>query len=323
VTTRRSPGERITTVLVAVVVALLLGACSPADPETRLSQAVETTLVESFTYTAEIEGEATGGGAMTEVGAMLRGLGVDGIRSDEAWSLRVGVLGFDILELRSTGGEVRHLQLGLGRVLSMLGGPETDPSARLVEELERRGVSPGAVEVVREGMRGEWLTIEGPIDPEELDAALGGRDVAETDRRALIDVLGGDIRGFIDDYVVVLDVEEEDGREVFRIEVETAAIARALDALDGDDADRLQGEPPEKVPGTVTVRDGRIEEIVLEVGDEGGAASRVVIRLSDHGQVAIPEAPERATVVDAETFLEALHALADLFAETGSPLPGG
>lgn len=325
-----------------VALALLLAGCADPDPDEELADAVDRTLADSVAYSLTLEGDA-GAAVGAEAGSLLGGLLIEGVRGDGSWSVGMSVLGFDVFELRSAGEDRRHFRLGLGEVLALMGGGEVDPGEPIAEDLRARGVDEDVVEIVAAGFRGGWLTVEGPIDAADLDRALGA-EVSEDapDRGALAEVLGGDIRGFVERYVSVTEVRDVGNDRVFDVEVDAQELAREVGALapgdpDGsDDTDEpddpaAPGEPddadlgalPDRLPGTVSVRDGLVREIVLDVADPGedAAGLEVKLELSQHGAATGVETPDETTTVPADRFLEALRELSLLFQEIDAPVP--
>ncbi len=310
-----------------VALALLLAGCADPDPDEELADAVDRTLADSVAYSLTLEGDADAA-VGAEAGSLLGGLLIEGVRDEGSWSVGMSVLGFDVFELRSAGEDRRHFRLGLGEVLALMGGGEVDPGEPIAEDLRARGVDEDVVEIVAAGFRGGWLTVEGPIDASDLDRALGA-EVSEDapDRGALAEVLGGDIRGFVDRYVSVTEVRDVGNDRVFDVEVDAQELAREVGTLapsdpDGsDDADL--GDLPDRLPGTVSVRDGLVREIVLDVGGPGedAAGLEVKLELSQHGTATGLETPDETTTVPADRFLEALRELSLLFQEIDAPVP--
>lgn len=310
-----------------VALALLLAGCADPDPDEELADAVDRTLADSVAYGLTLEGDADAA-VGAEAGSLLGGLLIEGVREEGSWSVGMSVLGFDVFELRSAGEDRRHFRLGLGEVLALMGGGEVDPGEPIAEDLRARGVDEDVVEIVAAGFRGGWLTVEGPIDAADLDRALGAEVSGDApDRGALAEVLGGDIRGFVDRYVSVTEVRDVGNDRVFDVEVDAQELAREVGTLapsdpDGsDDADL--GDLPDRLPGTVSVRDGLVREIVLDVGGpvEDAAGLEVKLELSQHGTATGLETPDETTTVPADRFLEALRELSLLFQEIDAPVP--
>jgi hypothetical protein len=312
-------------VLAATLLAVLVGACSPQTPEEELAEAFERTLDSSFVYDASLEGEGEAE-EQGELGAILRGIGASGTRDGDAWSVEVSVLGFDVFELRSETPELRHLRLGIAEVLGMIGGPGADPSAAIVEELEARGHDEDTLEIAREALQGGWVTVEGPLDAEDLDRAIGVDEQAadRPDTAAALEALGGDLRGFVDEYVVVDDVEDVGDRRVFDVHVEVRDAMSALSQLGAEPPEDADLEDlPERVPGAVTVEDGLVREVVLSFGEGGedGSRTRLRVEVTGHGDAPAIAAPDEAHRTDSERFLVALEALTEVITEVGSPIP--
>jgi hypothetical protein len=311
------------------VTALLLAGCREAPPEEQLAAAVERTLDSSFTYAASVEGDrVTEGSAPDATSTAVRGIRVDGLRADGRWSVGVAVLGFEIIDVRLGGEDLRWIRFGAADVLRLLAGdPEADPGAALVLELEARGVDEETREVVSTLMRGTWLRVEGPLSGADLDRALG-TDAGEGGS-SLREILEGDLNTFVEEYVEVRDLEERRGDQHFDILVETRALGEQLARLDtGGATDDLEPDQlPEHLPGSVVVRDGIVQSVVValsegaETADDGSLRMR--LELEEHGEVEAPEAPEDAETVDSERFLDALAALAEVFGTQAEAITGG
>lgn len=305
----------------ALILALLVAvvpACSPEDPEDQLAEAFGATLGSSFSYEVNLESDETGGG---EVASALRGLAATGVRGDGAWSTQVTVLGFDIFELHSEDPELRHLRLGLADVLSLVGGPDADPSAALVQELEARDHEAETVEVVRAALQGDWITIEGPLDAADLDRAIGvdGPVGERPDAAAVLEALGGDLRSFVEDYVEVRDVDEAGDTQVFDVEVRVRDAVRALSRLGEEGPQEVDLEDlPERLPGTVIVSDDVVREIIVGFGeaDDEPSQTRLHVELGQHGEAPAVTSPDGSLRVGSERFIAALQALSEVFGET-------
>lgn len=319
--------------VVLLTLAAVLAGCQEPDPEAELAQAVDRTLDGSFAY--EVALETAGDAGQDQAGALLQGLQASGSRDGDSWSLAVSMLGFEVVDVRVIGPELRHVRLGFGQVLGLLGGPEADLGAEIARELSSRGEDEETVETARAALDGDWLTVEGPLSAEDLARALG--DAAESedgDPAAIARVLGQDVREFVDRYVVIVDQREEDGRTVYEVEVDAGALARALEEADPDDPGELS-DIDDRYPGTIVVRDGVVHEAELRVGgdaeDDGAAGDdgdgdadgtlRLRATLEGHGEVPPIEPPEGARTVTSERFLEAVRALSELFSESPPQVP--
>lgn len=306
-----------------VVLATLLGACREADPETQLADAVDRTLDGAFTYEISLEADEGGdAGPGGQTGALLRGLLVSGSRDGDAWSLGVAVLGFEVIDVRVEDPDLRHFRLGLAEILGLFGGPDADLSGQVAAELRDRGEDEEIVEVARAALDGDWITVEGPLSGEELARALGDAgDGAAGDPASVAQVLGQDVREFVDRYVIVLDRREDSDRTVYDVEVDTQALAQALADADPDDPDDL-ADIDDRYPGTVVVRDGVVHEVELRVGGEAQSSQlRIRAVLDDHGDVPEVDQPEQGRTVSSDRFLEAVEALSALFSESPPQLP--
>lgn len=314
---------------VVLLLATLAPGCRTASPEEQLTSAVERTLEDSFTYVAALEGERAAEGGEGTTGTVLRGVRVDGLRADDRWSVSVGVLGFDIVDVRIGGPELRWVRFGAADVLRLLAGdPELDPSEVLVGELEGRGVDEETREVVASLMRGTWLRVEGPLSGEDLDRALGIDSEERSGPSSSIgDVLGGDLETFVEEYVEVRDVEERRGDQHFDVLIDTRGLGEQLAQLGAGAGDIDPGELPEQLPGSAIVRAGLLHEVVVALTDQAETAEsanvRMRLQLLEHGEAEAPPEPEDTRAVPSERFIEALSVLAEVFGGGLPALPGG
>lgn len=321
-----------------LAVALLAAACASEDPQTRLENAFERTFDSSFAYELTIEADQEalqqlpGGGA--QVGTMLQGLAVSGRRAGDAVELRLGFGGFNLFELRSLPDDQLFVRLALDQLGAFLGGQGgLDPDATIVPPLEQAGVPSEVIDAVRAAFDGRWVGIEGQLDPQQLQDALGGvtpSPAASADEEAVREALCEDLRGFAECYITVQEVTSQDGQDVFQVQLALREVVRAVSEAApaaGEQVEDLESDLatlPDQVPATVTVRDGRVTQLAVDIAEamrSGGSdtAGTIEIRLdlTEHGEVEDITVPEDAVTITGDQLAEAMVALSQV-----STLPG-
>lgn len=322
---------------VLTVLGLVSTACSSPDPQTRLENALARTFDGSFAYELTIAADQAAlqglGQQGAQAGAFLQGFAIAGSRADEAFELRLGFGGFDLVELRSLSEEELYLKLALDQLGAFLGGGQGfDPDATIVPPLEQAGVSGAVIDAVRAAFNGQWVGIEGPIDSDALQDALGGATPSETptgDDQALREALCEDLEGFAECYLEVQEVTEEDGQDVFQVRLALRELVAALSeaAPTGEQVEDLRSDiadVPEQVPAAVTVQDGVVTRLAVDVAEAvrsggGDMQGSIELRLdlSDHGEVDEITAPDGATTISGDQLADAMAALANLMGMAG------
>lgn len=247
--------------LVAVVAALLVlvGCTGDPTPREELAAAVRATEETSvnFRVTAVADRgalEALEGGA-ADAAAFLEQAGLVGARDpDGALRLAVTLGGDDpLIEVVSLPDGPLLLRTGLG---DLLGVGRTDPAAQLDPALAELGVGEAGRRALAVSFAGGWLEL---TDVADVDAALAelfgepaedaGGTVALSDLSTLLD------------RVEVVDARDAGDVRRFDVEVDTAGLQGAAPA----------GAAP--LVGQVVLRDGRVQEVRLELSSPQDAAA--------------------------------------------------
>lgn len=301
---------------------LAAGACSdePDDLEGDLAAALSATLEDSFSFRFSVDADrdalaALGEDAVAAAG-FLGSFAFAGERTEQGAAFRLQVFGQDALDVRSGAGDRTFVRLGLADVPAV--PPELTDPATMLPALRQLGIGQDAELAAATLLKGDWLEVVGPLDLARLSRAIGGDPAAE-DGGAAFD---GDLEAQVRRFVEVVEHTEADGRRTFRIQLRlrdlAAAGAEATAAAEGDapaDLDDL-GSIPEVVPGSVLVRDGRVDRIRLDVAslttDDDAPPGRVELQLDveDHGSASLPPWPTPARTIDAEQLLDAIATIA-------------
>lgn len=307
------------------VVALLLAACGTPDPQTRLERAVQETIRGSFAYELTLDADQAALGDGGPTATFAQSLLVAGRRDGDALELRVGLGGFDLLEVRSLSEEEVYVRVRLDQLAGLVGGG-FDPQATLVPALEQAGVSQEVIDAVTAAFRGEWIGVQGEIDSQELQDAFRGAtptEDASAAEQAIREALCDDLTGFIECYVTVEEVREVEGATHFDVELAVRELVRAIaQAASGEEAEDLGSdlaEVPESAPAEIVVEDGRVTrvrvdlaEAVRSAGGDVPGAMALNLDLSDHGEVEPITAPEGAVTISGDQLADAIAAVAGL-----------
>jgi hypothetical protein len=319
-------------VVVTAVLALVLAACGgDDDPSSALADAFERTFSDSLAYELTIDADDAALTGMAEddgqVAAIVRGLALEGVMDDDAMSLTVRGLGSPLLELRSLDeGDTLFARLGIRDLLALAGGGDFDPAQLLA--LSGTELSAETEAVVLAGLEGRWLAIEGGFE-EAIDA--GASEDTEEAEAAVEELLGGDLAGFLERYVTAAGEDRGDEQRTIEVEFQLREFLRAASEVDAeaagvstDDLEADLAELPETVPGLVTLQDGLVTELRIELatplrdsGAEVDGDLDLVLDLYDHGAVDPVVAPEDPLAVTPEQLEEAFEAL------SGSGMGGG
>jgi hypothetical protein len=307
-------------VALLTVLALVASACNrePADPGEALAEAFERTFGSSVAYQVTIDADREAidglGDDVGRLATLIAGFSMDGVLDEDVASGRLEGLGSTLVEIRSFGEELTYARLGISDLLALAGIP--DPAA-LVDAAEL-DVDPEVTAALQAALRGEWIAIEGPLH--------GSDDVDEDAAEATLrELLGGDKAAFFERYVVVDSREEVEGGEVYRVGLELRELVRSVGEANerlGEDApadlDADLADLPERVDGTVEVRDGVVTDLRFALGDAlrdaGGeltGAIDLVIELSDHGEAGPVEEPDAAATITAEQLDQGMAALSE------------
>lgn len=323
------------------LVALFVGGCgeSGEDPSTRLSDAVEATFGGSFAYEFRITADRSALDAVGDeaggIAAFLSGFALDGVVDGERSSFDLRVLGTDVLQVRDVGEDAFYLRVGLNEILGSGGAPGLDLAADIAPALEALGIDEEVRGAILAALDGAWVGVEGAFDAQSIAEALGGEAPAEGEVEGDVrQRFGEDLPAFVERFVTVEELVEEEGTTHYDVSLDLRALLRAAAELNQDlgNADTLQdleadlSELPQRVPGRVTTRDGVITSIVFDVAEAARAAGDdlqgrfdLKLDLSDHGDVAPVEAPEGATTITGEQFTDALRRLAGFATGVGAP----
>ncbi|MDP9022866.1 MAG: hypothetical protein M3N57_09275 [Actinomycetota bacterium] len=342
---------------------LSLAACGDGDARSQLAAATQRTFGRPVTFAATVDADDAAlrglfGDQARIAGQVLDGLRVAGRRAGDSYEVRLSVLGLDLFELRSVAGDTTFLRLGFSS-LAVLATGGGDPGERIVGLVRERGASEPVADAVAAAFRGDWIGVEGDIDPDRLNEVLGGPTPAPTTPTdaSLGAALGEDPAGFVQRYVAVHDVTATDGARRYDITVQLRELLAALSELDPTRrVDDLQSDPeelPEAVPATMQTRIleapwyrrvlgmSGAEVVTGATFDlaalapagaaDGNGSFRVQLDLSDHGSTEPIEGPDDAVIVTSEEFLEAARLLTEVFQDAasedglpvGQPTPGG
>jgi demethylmenaquinone methyltransferase / 2-methoxy-6-polyprenyl-1,4-benzoquinol methylase len=279
-----------------LLLALALAGCDrSASPEDELRTATERTLSEDVGFTLSARADrasldALGEGA-GEAAAFLATFQLTGVReADGAYALVVDIGGTaPLFEVRGGGQEPLLLRTGLGALL----GAEGDPATSLGPRLDALGIDGEPRQAMVAGFAGDWIAITDADDVGDL----AGPALAGEEPEAGADASAGTGDPFdLGRLFAALEVRSaRDVGDVRRFAVQLDAQGWLGTALGGATDGSEVVELPASVPGSVTVRDGLVHEVRLELaeGTEGaesadGQPGRVelVLALHDHGEVA-------------------------------------
>jgi hypothetical protein len=283
-----------------LLVVLVLGGCDRASADGQLRRAAEETLAMDVAFTSSVTAARPPGSApddpAAQAAASLAAVEVAGARrSAGPYALAVGIGGTEpLFEVRGGGGQPLLLRTGLGGLLGAEGDPEDVLGPRL-DELGIEGEQRGAVIA---GFAGEWIAI---VDATGLGDLADGAPDAEP----------GDPFDLARLFAALEATAARDVGEVRRLDVVLDADAWLGSALGGalvEDAGTSAG----RLPGTVTLRDGAVHEVRVELpGDEAGGPSELVLALHDHGEVTFPDPVTPVAEVTAAELAALVEALGD------------
>jgi hypothetical protein len=288
---------------VVLLVALGLSGCDRgSSPARDLREAVDGTLAEDVVFEVGVRTEGrTGVAADPDLASFLETVRVTGShRTGGTYHLALDIGGTDpLLELRGGDGPLL-LRTGLGALLGATGSPEE----ALWEPFDDLDLDDEGRRALLAGFAGDWLALT------ETDAdtpAEGAEAGSEAGPEA-----GGTTRwGDLLDAVEVVEVHEAGGVRTFEVladpqRLQSSSLGRTLDGL---------LDLPATVPGRVEVREGRIQQVRVDLS--GGAASgslELVLVVLDHGELApaVPVDPVAAlTVAELAGLVEVLGAPLD------------
>ncbi|MBW3576800.1 MAG: hypothetical protein KY462_03490 [Actinobacteria bacterium] len=341
----------------AIAVVASLAACGDGDARSRLAAATQRTFGGPVTFAATVDADDAAlrdlfGDQAQIAGQVLEGLRVAGRRAGDSYEVRLSVLGLDLFDLRSVAGDTTFLRLGFSSLAALATGGG-DPGERIVGLIRDRGAPEPVADAVAAVFRGDWIGVEGDIDPDRLNEVLGGPTPGPTTPTdaSVGAALGEDPAGFVQRYVAVHDVTDTDRARRYDIAVQLRELLAALSQLDPtrrvEDLQSDLKELPEAVPATMQTRilDAPWYRRLLGMSGaevltgatfdlaalaRAGAADangsfRVQLDLSDHGSTEPIQGPDDAVTVTSEEFLEAARLLSEVFHDAapddGLPVP--
>jgi len=337
---RRQRARRAPRWLAATLAVGLVGggavACTdpaPADPEAALVQTVQDTLDGAFDYrlVAEADREAVEelGQSLGSVAARLNVFEVTGVVDGSTASMDVQAFGTaPLLQVRRFGDDELYLRVAAGDgPLAALATPELE--GRILGVAVQTGQSDAVVAAVGALFDGDWIGVTGAFDPGVLSELSGGQDAGDEDP----DGQGDDqaatpLPQLVDDYIRVVDQQEDDGTTTTRVELQVRALLLALAGVggpvDAEDFEENLQVIPETVAGDVLVADGVVEAVVFDIaaaareaGDDVRGSLQLRLELSEHGQPTTPAVPDPKVTVPSVDLTEGLAQL------LSTPPPGG
>lgn len=338
-TARRRARRRVPRCLAASLAVGLLAsgavACTdpePADPAAALVQTVQDTLDGAFAYrlVAEADREAVEelGQSLGSVAARLNVFEVTGVVDGSTVSVDVQAFGTaPLLQVRRFGDDELYLRVAAGDgPLAAVATPELE--GQILGVAVQTGQSDAVVAAVGALFDGEWIGVDGAFDTGVL-AELGGGDDADEDPAGGAGDQGATpLPQLVDDYIRVVDQQQDDGTTTTRVELQVRELLRALAAVGGpvDAADFEENLQviPETVVGDVVVADGVVEAVVFDIaaaareaGDDVRGSLQLRLELSEHGQPTTPAVPDPLVTVPSVDLTEGLAQL------LATPPPGG
>jgi hypothetical protein len=283
---------------VLLLVALALSGCDRgSSPERELREAVDGTLAEDVAFEVRVRTEGrTDVETDPDLASVLENVRVTGShRTGGTYHLALDIGGTDpLLELRGGDGPVL-LRTGLGALLGSTGSPEE----ALREPFDDLDLDDEGRRALLAGFAGDWLA----LTETDADTPAGGADAGGA--------AGGTTRwGDLLDAVEVVEVHDAGGVRTLEVladlrRLRSSSLGRTLDGL---------LDLPATVPGHVEVREGRVQQVRLDLSGEGASGSlELVLVVLDHGELPPTEPVDPvATLTVAE--------LAGLVEVLGAPL---
>jgi hypothetical protein len=287
--------------VLAVLVGLALTGCDRSgSAEAELREATARTLAQDVAFTLSARTDAPpAAGEDAPLAAMLATFELSGVReAGGRYAFAVDIGGtMPLLEARGGAGDPLLLRSGLGALL----GAEGDPASELGPQLDELGLEGDQRDALIAGFAGDWIALSDADDVSDLAGRALGDETGGDDVAGGPDDEGGDPFDLERLFAELEVTSARDVGDVRRFEVVVDAqdwLGRDLDAAARDGGI----EVPASVPGTVTVRDGVVHEVRLQLeaaGDgnqpdgeadgEAGGGLDVVLVLRDHGEVRFPE----------------------------------
>jgi hypothetical protein len=317
------------------LLSLVLAACGgePATPQERLAEAFESSFSDGFSFTVALDADSD---ALASLGAdagpaasILNGLGLSGSMDEDGnLVLRVSVLGSDVFEARGIGEEESYFRLDVADLVALAGGDIAALQGQLGPALDGFGLAPEIIAAVDAGLSGEWVGIEGQLDPAAISGLSGASELPDEEEAeaAVRARFGEDVPAFFERFLVVGEESTGEGESVstFAVSLKLRELIQAAAQLNADletgqdlgDLEADLAELPELVPGTIQLTDDvvtslrfDVAETIREAGGTLDGAFEVVVGFSEHGEVPEVEAPDASVVVDAEVLTESIETL--------------
>jgi hypothetical protein len=277
-----------------LLVALALAGCDRGgSPEQELQEAVDRTLEEDVAFEVRVRADDPAAGGDPDLADLLAAFVVTGShRTDGTYHLALDIGGTEpLLEVRGGEGPLL-LRTGLGALLGATGAPDET----LGEPFGDLGLDDEGRQALLAGFAGDWLALTA-ADLED-PTADGEEDGAETaGSLGLGDLLEG---------VDVTEVRDAGSVRTFEVlahpqRLQGSSLVRTL-------AELL--ELPATVPGRVEVRDGRVQQVALDLsGEMATGTPELVLVVVDHGELPPVEPVEPVATLTVEELAEVVEVL--------------
>jgi hypothetical protein len=284
---------------VLLLVALALSGCDRGrSPERELREAVDGTLAEDVAFEVRVQTEGrTDVAADPDLASFLETVRVTGShRTGGTYHLALDIGGTaPLLELRGGDGPLL-LRTGLGALLGSTGSPEE----ALGEPLDGLDLDDEGRQALLAGFAGDWLAITETDADTPAEGSEAGPETGEPTR-------WGDLL----EAVEVVEVHDAGGVRTFEVladpqRLQRSSLGRTLHGL---------LDLPATVPGRVEVREGRVQQVRVDLSGEAVSGSlELVLDVLDHGELppAEPVDPVAAlTVAELAGLVEVLGAPLD------------
>jgi hypothetical protein len=278
-----------------LLVALALAGCDRGgSPERELQEAVDRTLTEDVAFEVRVRaGEPAAEGAPDLADLLAAFLVTGSHRTDGTYHLALDIGGTEpLLEVRGGEGPLL-LRTGLGALLGATGAPDE----ALGEPFGDLGLDDEGRRALLAGFAGDWLALT-PADDLEDPTAEGAKDGTETGGSLGL----GDLLGAVE----MVEVREAGSARIFEVlahpqRLQGSSLVRTL-------AELL--DLPATVPGRVEVRDGRVQQVALDLSGEAAAGTpELVLVVLDHGELPPVEPAEPVATLTLAELAEVVEAL--------------
>lgn len=353
------------------VLALVASACGgsslPDDPAQALVAAMTTTMDEEFAYTFSVDIDEAlladmGGEDAGPFGpeAIINAVKVGGTHVGEDTAFYIEFFNEPVFEIRTFRGSETQgdffIQLGIATVAEALGAPMDMGDLGQITEMP--GMPEIFGQVLQSLLAGDWVGAV-DVDSEQIQAAaeeMGADMEGQQQLDAVMEELRStfsDAQTFLDNYAEVVDEgEDTDGGRVLSVNLEarklldevTAALAPVLAEQTGEEFDEAERQDmveqtPETLAGfTVTVADGHVTRVSLDVGEmlagieaaadaaaQVGPGQAVLTVEFEYENVDSIERPDAAVTLSTDDIIALLEAASEFGANAGAlgGLPGG